>query len=878
MRIDRVRLKNFSGVSDAEVRFAPVGVTIVHGPNEAGKSTLMHGINVLFDFRDDSRHEDVRNTKPVNRDVGSEVEADIEIGAYNFTYFKRFHKERETRLTIRTPRAENLSGREAHDRVLQILSGSVDTALWRALRIAQGQHLKMPELHNQPALAQALDRAAGQSKSGEQEEALFEAAQAEYAHYFTDKGREKEDPIGQARTRAADVTTRLLSLQAQLKDLEDDLNRYANLEKSVATHQRSFATLQDARKKAQADWDEVSKLAVNLERASSAHQFAVQAAQNSKAAVQQRTELIARVRTSGEAARHASALQASATGAHSEAAQRLNFACSAQAAAQKIASQKEAEAVIREADLKFREGEFALVLLQERLTNVREADAAAASATAVVAASKITEKLRASIREAELALKTAQGVLNVASPQLTIRALQAISIAINGATHSLATGEQRVMAVNEVVCTTLAHLAEFRVEPGTSAQALRQAVAQAEGLLAKACAKAGVTTAERAESAWTALADAKRTVAECDRIARQHLRDLTRETLGQLVATTQAGVTAYLGNRCSELVVSSSVDEARTLNATALQAAAQARRALSEAQAALVPVQAHHAEFSQNRAVKAALLDQANKDHHQEEARLQGERKTRDDDFLNRVLEESLAAAAGAAEHLQSAKALLGARDPASVKALLDSTEPALNHAREQCEGQEENLIALRTKLELVGDKGLAQALSEAERVAFEAGDTLQRLLRRAGAAKLLFELLRTEQQAMRRAYVTPLREGIERLGRHVFGPSLRVDVDDRLQVTSRTVDEVTVALELLSTGAREQMGLLVRLAAASMVSKDGGVPLVLDDALGATDENRIEAMGAVLRMASLNLQTIILTCSPERYVHVGARVSVTLK
>ena len=30
MRIDRVRLKNFGGVVEAEVRFAPLGVTIVH--------------------------------------------------------------------------------------------------------------------------------------------------------------------------------------------------------------------------------------------------------------------------------------------------------------------------------------------------------------------------------------------------------------------------------------------------------------------------------------------------------------------------------------------------------------------------------------------------------------------------------------------------------------------------------------------------------------------------------------------------------------------------------------------------------------------------------------------------------------------------------
>ena len=121
MRIDRVRLKNFCGVTDAEVRFEPLGVTIVHGPNEAGKSTLMQGINVLFDHRDDSRKEEVRSTKPVNRDVGSEVEADIEIGPYNFTYFKRFHKDRETILTFRTPKDEIVNGRDAHDRVLQIL-------------------------------------------------------------------------------------------------------------------------------------------------------------------------------------------------------------------------------------------------------------------------------------------------------------------------------------------------------------------------------------------------------------------------------------------------------------------------------------------------------------------------------------------------------------------------------------------------------------------------------------------------------------------------------------------------------------------------------------------------------------------------------------
>lgn len=244
MRIDRIRLKNFCGVTEAEIRFAPKGVTIVHGPNEAGKSTLMQGINVLFDHRDDSRKEEVRLTKPVDRDVGAEVEADVEIGVCRFTYFKRFHKDKATRLTVHAPKAESLTGREAHERVEQILSGSLDTNLWKALRIVQGQNLKMPELHNQPALAQALDRTAGQAKSGEREEGLYEAARSEFHQYFTEKVKEKEDPVGRARTQAATTAENKQELERQLKELEDQIARFATLAKATDTLHRSLSSLE----------------------------------------------------------------------------------------------------------------------------------------------------------------------------------------------------------------------------------------------------------------------------------------------------------------------------------------------------------------------------------------------------------------------------------------------------------------------------------------------------------------------------------------------------------------------------------------------------------------------------------------------------------
>jgi hypothetical protein len=870
-------LKNFCGVAEMEVKFASTGVTIVHGPNEAGKSTLMLGINVLFDHRDDSRKEEVRLTKPVNRDVGSEVEADVEIGEYKFTYFKRFHKDKETRLTIRVPKAESLVGREAHERVRQILDGNVDTALWQALRIVQGRNLDMPELHNQPALSQALDRVAGQVKSGEKEEALFEAAYSEYSRCFTDTGREKEDPIGQARTRATETVENERGLLAQLKEVEEDVGRFATLERSTVTLRRGLAGLEAAQQKAQVAWDAISKLAENVERAKSEHKLADQAMQAAKNAVQQRNEMISLVKAASLKVDNTTAQTEKTTATLAAASETLNLARVKRDAASTMASQRDAEEGTRRADHEFRDEEFELVRMEERREHVRKADTAAASASAVVAATKVTDKLRTSIRSAEIDLKTAQGILNSASPQLTIKALKSLSVAINGDPWTLKAGEERVVPVAESVSAAIANTVELRVEPGASAEVQRQSVNDAESVLAKACAKAGVASPEEAETAWTALLDAKRTVADRDRIAKEHLRDLTREELEKRMEIAKARVLAYRAKRTSDVALPANSEDAKTLLELAGKAATDARKALQEANAVYAQVQEHHAKCREDHAANTALLEQATKDHALAVERLEGERKRSSDDELAKSLTAAEANATSALDRLKVVELSLGNVDPESAKAILDTSASALKKARDQCDEQDRELLKLRTKLDLVGDKGLAEALAESQRVAFEAKDSLDRMLSRAGAATLLYETLRAERETMRRAYVAPLREGIERLGRHVFGSTLRVEVDDNLCVVSRTVEGVTLTLEQLSTGAREQMGLLVRLAAASIVSRDGGVPLVLDDALGSTDEGRLESMGAVLRIASQDVQTIILTCAPERYVHVGANETVRL-
>ena len=75
----------------------------------------------------------------------------------------------------------------------------------------------------------------------------------------------------------------------------------------------------------------------------------------------------------------------------------------------------------------------------------------------------------------------------------------------------------------------------------------------------------------------------------------------------------------------------------------------------------------------------------------------------------------------------------------------------------------------------------------------------------------------------------------------------------------------------------QEQISLLSRLACAMAVSENGGGSLILDDALGYTDPERLKLMGAVLAQAAKECQIIILTCVPDRYSHVGDATVVRL-
>jgi uncharacterized protein YhaN len=74
--------------------------------------------------------------------------------------------------------------------------------------------------------------------------------------------------------------------------------------------------------------------------------------------------------------------------------------------------------------------------------------------------------------------------------------------------------------------------------------------------------------------------------------------------------------------------------------------------------------------------------------------------------------------------------------------------------------------------------------------------------------------------------------------------------------------------------GAREQMGIIARLAYADLLQEAGRPTLlILDDALVHTDEDRLRQMKRVICDAAARHQVLIFTCHPDAWRDLGVPV-----
>ena len=294
MRLLRIRLRDYRGTVDREIEFAPAGVTVVEGPNEIGKSCIAEALDLLLDELDSSGKRGVLAAKPVDRDAGPEVEAEFETGQYRLRFRKRFVRKPLTELEILTPKHENLTGREAHERVRAILNETLDDGLWRALRIQQGDELVQPVLAGATSLSAALDRAAGAVPAAREELALYDRVHEEYQQYWTETGRSKMDRGGlekSAHQAAADV----VEIENELRALEHDVERSAAIDVELKSLGPKLVEQEAMVARRVAEVARLDQIALRVQALNAESGTAAAKADKASRAVSDRQEMVAKV-------------------------------------------------------------------------------------------------------------------------------------------------------------------------------------------------------------------------------------------------------------------------------------------------------------------------------------------------------------------------------------------------------------------------------------------------------------------------------------------------------------------------------------------------------------------------------------------------------
>src|SRR5699024_9958913 len=259
MRIHRLRLVDFRGIAEREITLPDSGVVVLQGENEVGKTSMIEAIDLLLDKADSSKAREVRAGKPVNRDVGPLVAAELSCGPYRFTYTKRWLRETRTELPLTAPQPASLTGAEAHAEVQRILTETLDTSLYQALRVLQAGELTSAALADSSALAAALDRAAGTAGHDEDGDALLAAVDAEYATYFTPTGRETGE-YAAARKEASAAEATCTEAEARLRQLQQDVDSHARLTTELAAISDHLAQARRDREAHEQAWHELTTL------------------------------------------------------------------------------------------------------------------------------------------------------------------------------------------------------------------------------------------------------------------------------------------------------------------------------------------------------------------------------------------------------------------------------------------------------------------------------------------------------------------------------------------------------------------------------------------------------------------------------------------
>ena len=895
MRIKTATLRNCRIHRELTVEFDPAR-TLIGGPNEVGKSTLVEAIHRALFLKAKGNTENHRAMQSSIHLGQPEVELTFEAGGEEYQLKKRFGTNGSTTLT--SSNAAPLSADEAEEALARILSvdpgvaGKAMLGQWAHLWVWQGRAGDDPSAHattQRDALLQRLQGAevatalqselaarvagnfaeaaaaictqAGTAKAGsELEKAESAATQTEEDWNRADLSFQK---LQSAASEVESVTHEIPRVEQSLKDLEKEqaslevregeLTRLRLAETEQTYHATSAAQNYERLSKAEVSITEKRQSVVKLEQELTPKQNRIAELEKTRESTRSEAEQAEKdYRTATEAVRMARLRRDLAT------AWRRSFETEEQHA--KLTAKQNKVTELR-GKRKTAQTELA------QLPNVDKG------------ALKKLQKLETTLTEARTALDAmAAGLEVIAAGQ-----------PVHAGDQTISKGQRLILTEDTEVL--VGDGTRLRITPGggTSLAEARNAEAEARDKFQRQLESLGLTATQEAARAVERRGEIAGQIETIDAA----LDGLGAETLDDDLAAAQTEWSAAkadverLAAQIENPLVPENKGQAEELEREQRESLYTSENAETEAKARRDKSSRKASEAESELTGERAAIEEENRRLNNLKVEIDVLIQTHGDDAARA---EAVSTAKSAKEEtervLKATQASIAGLQPDLLPGDRERLKRAIDEKTKERDGLRERLAGARASLRLDGIEDPKTARDCAEARARSAGEYRDSVQRKSKAVALLNELFEEEQRSLAEQFTRPLVEKISTYLQCIFGPGARAHMAlegnqfSELRLSRPLVGTATFTFETLSGGAREQMAAAVRLAMAEVLAADheGCLPVVFDDAFAYSDPDRVNQLQRMLDLAATRgLQIIVLTCNPADYAALGAR-NITIR
>lgn len=903
MKLHRIHIENYKGVTEQTLHVPDTGLVVVSGPNEVGKTSLIEALGLVFNTRNKhtAKKQAIKDAQPVGQHVPVIVEAEFSIGEHRVVHTKQFLVSPKAVLRyVGGPRTgDSFTGDDAIGEMERLISGLDDT-LWTALQVLQTGGRSELTLDSSESLRAALDARSGAADTRRDDHGLFDLIKEESQNYWTATGKPIRSRNDQRGERDA-LNAQLAGVKQTLDQADQLVTELGDLDEELGDLHRHQIKARGELAKANEQQEGLRQLKDIVERAAQDELNAKLTLTEATSTAQQRTELLGELASLDERIVASTADVKQAEELHHAVNQELEQTKSTMVKARSTRD-KARDAVTKAEDLRTLVSQTSkLAQLRRRRERAAALNEQIVELTREVNDHPITKEQLGQLRKAEQKLRDARTQVSLASPVLTAEALA------EDAPELLLDGELvepgRSYQIDQAVQLQVGASWKMSLTPHAELEKLRtdaeKYVTQLTDRLADLHVESVSQAEDRCEAQQIATSRLKERTAQRDELLdgeSMDALDATIEQMGEQVASLResTGLTATLSGSSRPTHANDSGDDAGATDVNApapgsplapddetsnpdipdpdarVQAAkaelttAEDQVAELEAQLSAIRERLDQARERMVAATTTMTGDQTRRAELAEKLHLA--REQAGDDDVRAEEEKARAAHTQAAEALDRARKDLEDRHPDQIAQDVTDAQNRLTNVSARLTQKQSRQSSLRGQLTGMGRE---QLQDEADRTRIRIHH-LDRQIRsvdqRAEAAKLLAETMLNARREQDRVYHEPLTRAINQIGTAIYHDGFSVRIDEELRISGRLLDGQGLGTGQLSSGAREQLGLIVRLAVANLVDPGDGVPLILDDALVYSDQRRARRIIQQMAAGATNCQIIVLTCDPERY------------